>query len=162
MDAELERMLAEQRAGVNYLLCRHGEKDWNGGDPECAFDEHGKFREDNWNCFLMVKVRCLMGQGWFGSREEGMPGYYWWDEDQNYGVLYIRSWMHQKETDSYLNGAFVLLDWYKSRGATDSFRILQGDIVRQGTEGDAEEIVRLYAETIAKMYEDDEELEVDE
>ena len=88
----------------------------------------------------MSQVRCLMGQGWLGPNE-GMPGNYWWDDDQNYGVLYIRSWMHQKETDSYLSGAFVILDWYKSRGATDSFRILQGDTIRQGTEKDAEEIV---------------------
>ncbi len=159
MDAELKRMLTEQRADPNYLLCRHGEKDWNGGDPECAFDKEGKFREDNWNCFLMSKVRCLMGQRWFGSREDTMPGYFWWDEDQNYGVLYIRSWINRKEIDSYLNGAFVLLDWYKSRGRTESFRILQGDTIRQGTEEDAQEIVRLYTETIAKAYEDDEEEE---
>ena len=44
------------------MLCRHGKKDWNGSDPKCAFDEEGKFREENWNCFLLTAVRGLMNQ----------------------------------------------------------------------------------------------------
>ena len=158
-DEMQEEILAKQHAGPDFLMCRHGKRDWRGADPVCAFDESGKFREWNWNCILMSKVRSLMGH-W--AKPGSTSGHYWFDDDQNYGVLYIPSWIDRKQVDSYLMGAFVLLDWYKSRGRTDSFRILQRDIVRQGTEKDAEEIVRLYAEEIAKTFEDDEGVEVEE
>jgi len=139
---EEKRILNKQHADTDFLLCRHGEKDWSGADPRCAFDEDGTFREHNWNCFLIGKVRSLMGQ-W----HEKAPGHYWWDDDQNYGVLYIPSWINidQKQIDSYLQGCFILLDWYKSRGRTDSFRILRGDVIREGNEKDAKELVKLYS-----------------
>ncbi len=139
VDRELKKMIEKQHADPDFLFCRHGEKDWMGADPCCAFNEDGTFRENNWSCVLMSKVRDLMGQ-WSDSAY----GHCWWDDDQHYGVLYIQSWVHGKEVDSYLQGTFVLLDWYKSRGKTDSFRILQGDVVREGTEKDALEIVKIY------------------
>lgn len=90
----------------------------------------------------MGKVRELMGQ--WADNPNDVPGHYWWDDDQNYGVLYIHSWLYGKPVNSHLRGVFVLLDWYKSRGATDNFRILSGNTIRGGTEDDAKEIVRIY------------------
>ena len=136
------KILKKQHADPDFLLCRHGEKDWNGADPCCAFDESGKFREGNWNCQLMAEIRHLCSP-W----NEAAPGHYFWSDDQYYGVLYVSSWIDRTEVDSYLLGAFILLDWYKSRGATDSFRILQRNVVREGTEKDAQEIVRIYQDS---------------
>jgi len=151
-DEEEKRILKKQHADPDFLLCRHGEKDWGGADPCCAFDEDGAFREHNWNCFLMSKVRSLMGQ-W--TDEDKAPGNYWWDDDQSYGVLLIPSFVN--EIDSHLRGCFVLIDWYKSRGKTDSFRILRGDTLRNGTEKDAQELVSLYSVYLDKLYSEDEE-----
>jgi len=134
------KMLESQRLDPDFLLCRHGKKDWSGMDPVCAFDEDGKFRENNWSCRLMSKVRTLMGQ-W----NEATPGNYWWDDDDSHGVLYVTSEVGRKEVDSYLRGCYVLIDWYKSRGKTDNFRILQGDTIREGTEADALELTRIYS-----------------
>ena len=136
---EEARILAKQYSDPDFILCRHGEKDWSGADPCCAFNENGTFREHNWNCFLMNKIRVLMGQ-----QDESAPGQCWWDDDQNYGVLYVSTWADGIWGESYLKGCFILMDWYKSRGATDSFRILEGDTIRLGTEKDAEELIRLY------------------
>ena len=138
-EEEERNILKSQHASPDFILCRHGKKDWKGADPSCAFDKHGNFRDNNWSCFLMNKVRGLMGQ-W----EENSYGHYWWDDDQYYGVLYIQSWIDGRETDSYLQGSYILVDWYKSRGATDSFMILRGYRIHNGTEKDAKEIVRLY------------------
>jgi len=151
-DEEERKMLAKQHADPDFLLCRHGKKEWRGSDPCCAFDEDGKFRERNWNCRLMSKIRSLMGQ--WADDEDNVPGHYWWDEDQNYGVLYIPAWLNieKKQIDSYLLGCFILIDWYKSRGKTDSFRVLEGDKIRQGTEGDALEIARIFKDAIKQLW----------
>jgi len=138
--------LRRQHNDPDFLLCRHGVKYWTGDDPCCAFDEAGNFRENNWNCFLMTKVRELCGQ-W----DEDAPGNCWWDEDQYYGVIYIPTWFAGEEVKSPLRGCFVLMDWYKSRGRTDSFRILAGDIVRQGTEEDAEEIAGIFEDYLEEV-----------
>ena len=143
---DIEREIVEkQHADPNFLLCRHREKDWSGADPECGFNEDGTFRESNWRCWLLSQVRSLMGQ-----YDEEAPGQCWWDDDQNYGVLYVSTWADGVWGESYLKGCFILMDWYKSRGATDSFRVLEGNIVRLGTEKDAEELVRLYSQFIEK------------
>lgn len=52
--------------------------------------------------------------------------------------------------DNPLRGAIVVLDWYKSRGATDDFRIVEGDSIRKGTEMDAVMLVELFSEFIEK------------
>lgn len=143
-----KEILEHQRADPDFLLCRHGKKEWKGCDPVCAFDEDGKFRENNWNCHLMNKVRSLMGQ-WVPD-EDKAPGNYWWDDDQSYGILFVPSFV--KEIDSYLQGTFILVDWYKSRGKTDSFRILQGDTIREGTEADAQELTKIYSIYLDELY----------
>ncbi len=122
------------------LLCRHGEQKWNGQAPGCGFNEDGSFREDNWNCFLLNAVRRLMNQ-----HEENCPyGKCWWDDDQWQGVLYVPcgdNWWDEERSD-YM-GAVVLMTWYKSRGRTDSFKIVSGDTIREGTEQDAIEILKI-------------------
>jgi len=150
-DEEEERMLEKQHTDPDFLLCQHGKKDWSGMDPVCAFDEIGRFRKNNWNCILMSKVRALMGQ--WAPDKYNAPGNYYWDDDQSYGVLLVPSF----DNDSYLGGTFVHLEWYKSRGRTDNFRILQGDVIREGTETDAQELTRIYSAYLDDLYSEDEE-----
>jgi len=123
------------------MLCRHGEKHWNGSDPECAFDEEGVFRDNNWNCFLLNTVRSLMNQ----DDDEGCPyGKCWWDADEYQGVLYLPcgdNWWDEERGD--LLGAVVLMTWYKSRGRTGTFRIVSRNTIREGTEKDAIEILKI-------------------
>lgn len=156
---EEKKMLEQQHADPDFLLCRHGKKDWSGMDPVCAFGQDGKFRENNWNCLLMSKVRALMGQCWFLSDYKNAPGHWWWDDDDSHGVLYVASEVDKKEVDSYLQGCYVLIDWYKSRGKTDSFRILQRDIIRAGIEADALELTRIYSAYLGELYLEDQEAE---
>ena len=120
------------------MLCRHGKQDWCGDPPECAFDENGNFTSDNWNCFLMNALRRLLDP----MAVENFPyGTYFWDEDENTGVIYIPD---PDFEGGELRGALVILKWYKSRGRTDSFQIVKGDKVRNGTEKDALFIAKLF------------------
>jgi len=113
------------------MLCRHGEQDWCDSAPECAFTEDGRFTGDNWNCALMNALRELVSP----SREEPFPyGASFWDEDMNTGVIYVPD---PDFEGGELRGALVVLEWYKSRGRTDSFRIVKDGKVRVGTEEDA-------------------------
>jgi len=130
------------------MLCRHGTKNWSGSDPECGFDEEGKFREENWMCFLVQNVRDLMNQWNSPEDKEYCPtGHCWWDDDSYVGVLYIPySMMPYTEMISPLTSSMVIMTWYKSRGRTDSFRILGGDgTLREGNESDAVEILRIFS-----------------
>ena len=126
------------------MKCRHGEQDWVGHRPECAFDEKGNFVEENWNCFLITKLRQLCGS----YCTEIDSGDYFWDDDESTGTFFVKDTEYDETKKnygrSYLHGLLVILRWYKSRGKTDSFKILKGSHTVNGTERDALEIVRLY------------------
>jgi hypothetical protein len=127
------------------MLCKHGEKHWKGDDPVCAFDENGEFTNDNWNCFLLNTVRGLMNQWKDETDSDYCPyGKCFMDYPDTYtGVLYIPcddNWWDDERDD--LLGALVVMDWYKSRGRTDSFRIVTYKGIREGTEQDAIEILK--------------------
>ena len=141
--------MSNDSSGQTKILCRHGEKHWNGSDPECAFDEEGKFREENWNCFLLNTVRSLMNQHFFvDDVDTDCPyGKCWWDEDSYQGVLYLPcgdNWWNDERDE--LKGAVVLMTWYKSRGRTDTFQIVSRNTVREGTEKDAVAILEIMKE----------------
>ena len=126
------------------MLCKHGKKDWEGDDPVCAFDEDGSFVRDNWCCFLLNTIRSLMNQHISQEDEDYCPyGKCWWDADEYQGVLYLPcgdNWWDEERDD--LLGAIVIMGWYKSRGTTDSFRIVTYKGIREGTERDAIEILK--------------------
>ncbi len=118
------------------MLCRHGEQDWCGSPPECAFTEDGRFTGDNWNCALMNALRELVSP----YREEPFPyGECYWDNDYYMGIIYIPT--PEDSLDIYephpLSNAIVILEWYKTRGRTNKFKIVKGYEVRDGTEEDA-------------------------
>ena len=131
------------------MRCRHGDLPENWSEPECAFDEEGNFIDDNWNCLLMSKVRCLCNQ-W----DEHNPGFNLWHEDEYMGIIRIPCIVDLADefVDSPLAGRFAILTWYKSRGATDGFWICDGDEMRLGTEDDANEIVKLFQDYVDSQF----------
>jgi len=136
VEDEEKKILEKQHADPEFRGCPHGEKDWAGADANCAFGEDGFFKHDNWNCFLMNKVRSLCSQ-W----DDSGPGINMWHDDSYIGVIPIRD----DACESPLSGRFAVLTWYKSRGKTDGFWITDGYEMRVGHEGDAEEILRLHS-----------------
>lgn len=74
--------------------CRERGKDWSGGDPECGFTS-GVFSPDNWNCATLNALRDLAEQ----TRCYG--------DDHSAGLIFAG------DVSDYL-----LLRWYKNRGAT--------------------------------------------
>ncbi len=72
-----------------------------GGVPRCAFPEGAEFQADNWNCATMNDLRNLV---------EGRTVY---SEDQNAALWPV-------------DGDFLVLGWYKSRGCTELAAVLSG------------------------------------
>lgn len=77
------------------IYCREKEIDWGEWNSKikCAF-ESWIFSEDNWNCWMMDKLRDL-------AEENSI-----WSDDMN-------AWIVSKEWE------FIYLEWYKSRWTTD-------------------------------------------
>jgi hypothetical protein len=126
------------------ILCRHGKQNWNGSPPYCAFNLDGTFRDDNWNCFLINKLRRFCNQ----HEDNYSPyGTYWYDNDDCAGVIYVPfgDFIGEEREPNPLAGSIVILNWYKSRGCTDSFRIVQNMAVRNGTEKDVRILLKYFA-----------------
>lgn len=107
------------------MKCRHGGKiGENWADRECAFDEQGEFLKDNWNCALMNELRI---------------------EDEVDGKIYYE---HMYSDDQHClvfpfgNGKFALISFYKSRGKTEGFWVMEESTMRQGIESDVAEILK--------------------
>ena len=112
----------------------------------CAFDENGIFTDDNWSCKLMTEVRGLMNQHTNEEESDFCPyGKCWWDEDQYQGVLYVPYWINGELVESRLKGKLISISWYKSRGRTDSFMIIDTWKNKLGTEDDALELIKLFS-----------------
>lgn len=122
----------------NSNRCRHGIRIWNGDQPRCAFDPDGTFQHDNWSCRLMDRLRSLVSPY---NDPEIFPRV--WSEDQNVGVISF-------------NGSFAILSWYKERGKTEGFWVVEGSEIRPGTENDAYDVLA-YNLKAAKEASDDTE-----
>lgn len=105
--------------------CEHCRADysngrsWSGDAPRCAFLS-GAFKSDNWNCATMNRLRRIAEQG--AARA--------WTEDQTCAVL-------------PLDGSFIVLGWYKSRGCTESASLLSSESITPLLLGDAMECIKL-------------------
>lgn len=119
--------------GTTKSPCRHGKQEWDGSPPTCAFRSDGKFNRGNWNCRLMSKLRALGDStSWDGSRPEyspRSPGVRIWDDDNNISVIPLKS-------------AFAILSFYKDRGRTSGFWMIDDSAIREGTEKDANLVVK--------------------
>jgi hypothetical protein len=100
--------------------CKERVKDWNGSDSECAF-KSTIFSSDNWNCATMNALRRIV-------EDAGIC-----NEDQ-YAVL----------LPVFECGEFLVLSWYKHRGATEGAFILYEDKVSALTIEEAEAILVQY------------------
>jgi hypothetical protein len=107
------------------MKCRHGGKiGANWSDRQCAFNEEGKFIKDNWNCALMNQLRV---------------------EDENHGEIQYK---HAYSDDQncliipFDNGKFAIISFYKRRGKTEGFFVMDESIIREGTESDISEILK--------------------
>ncbi len=107
---------------ITYEYCRHGKKTWDGDDAHCAFTLEGKFIKDNWNCILLDKLREL------GESNEV------WSNDEHCTVIGFGA------EDS----RFAILSYYKHRGKTDGFWVVNSGVIREGTEADAQLIAEAF------------------
>src|SRR5277367_6706900 len=102
-------------------LCERRIKDWVGDDARCAFNSDGTFAADNWNCEMMNRLRKSCEDSLFtGSSQATL-----YTDDQTLGV-------HARD------GKFLILGWYKSRGAVESAFVVDGSITRKLNYAEAE------------------------
>lgn len=87
--------------------CKARGKTWQGSDPRCAFDADGEFLPDNWNCATMSALRSV-------------PRIESYCQDHTLGVIALPEFedpeMIEEIEDPRPN--FLVLHWYKRRGAT--------------------------------------------
>lgn len=88
--------------------CFDRGKTWDGEDPTCAFVD-GVFTSAGWNCATMNKLR-----------EEAQRIGSLWSDDQNLASIPVKP----------LDGDFIVLSWYKRRGATEGAWIVSGCTIK--------------------------------
>lgn len=92
-----------------------------GSDPRCGFDGNSLFKSDNWQCATLNTLRsCIERYG------------YWLRKDMqqaSIGVLTIPEhdgWFEDEE-DSEVKTGYIVMTWYKSRGATGNAVVMWDD-----------------------------------
>lgn len=90
-------------------MCRERGKTWAGDEPRCAF-ENGLFSRDNWNCATMNALRERAEQLGSVFRDDLAAG--------SIGCVPFEG-----PDDS----GYVVMTWYKDRGATGNAVVLRGD-----------------------------------
>lgn len=73
--------------------CRTTPQNWSGDGRKCAFMD-GVFSPENWNCATVNGLRDMAKESVY-------------NDDQNAALV------------SLINGIYMVLSWYKSRGATE-------------------------------------------
>jgi hypothetical protein len=110
--------------------CASRVKDWNGGDPKCAFPNGAPF-SDNWNCATVDLIRDLLPR--FEPQTNLLVSGPHWMEDQYWGAITI-------PFGTELPSGYALtlwVSWYKGRGRTEAMWLLsEGRNPRLPTEGD--------------------------
>ncbi len=101
------------------MKCRHWDKNeipsfGLGDEPQCAFNKKGHFVNDNWNCKALRELRSEAL-----NNEQS-------NNDQTYALF--------PYDDS---GKMVLLSYYKHRGETMGFWIVDNGYCIPGTENEA-------------------------
>lgn len=91
--------------------CRERVKNWQGGDPVCAF-RNGRFNAENWNCATANLIRDLVYEG---ESHEAVD--YRYCEDQKYATVKI-------DGNPVVNSLALWVTWYKSRGRTEAMWLL--------------------------------------
>lgn len=114
-------------------MCMERGKDWEGSDPNCAFDENGTFKKDNWNCATMNELRYIA--------EKNNTSFRYWDESIGHVVI----------MDEYGEPEdFIVMTWYKNRGKTSNAVVMFDDSeVRPLTLQDATQAINGYRDILA-------------
>ena len=89
------------------LCTERGTPEYFASIPKCAFP-NGTYTNDNWQCVTMGELRVAAV----------IHGYVTRQNDESIGVL--------KVPDAVGNG-YLVMNWYKSRGATGGALILEDD-----------------------------------
>ena len=119
-------------------LCKERGKDWDGGDPECAFED-GVFSPNNWNCATMNKLRELAEERETEYIETIDDAYacsfekYHYIDDQYLGVIPYKGIADIPK--------FVVIGWYKNRGQTEEAVVFGDNGITTLTLNDAEDAV---------------------
>jgi hypothetical protein len=116
-------------SGQDCPRCRARGQTWPGEPPRCAFPSGLAFDRRNWNCATMNDLRAIA---------EKVAK---WNEDEWIAAVPLRE-----------RATFLVLAWYKSRGATPQAFLLDSDSRATLTLEIAEEILREYeARTVADV-----------
>lgn len=106
--------------------CETRGQTWAGDAPTCAFDKHGNFTADNWNCATMNALR----------EAARIIGTAYHDDDAAASIGTVPF-----ESDDY--SGYIVMTWYKNRGRTGNALIMWDDHEpRTLTEADAEAALR--------------------
>lgn len=96
-------------------------------DPQCAFPD-GVFTKDNWNCGTANRVRDL-------AEEHKEPGAIL---VRDHGIVGTDGTDHYAALVPVLSGDFLVVGWYKHRGATEYIGVFDGRSVQVATIKDIE------------------------
>ena len=92
-------------------MCRKRGQTWSGDGEVCGFLSFGRFKENNWNCATLNKLRDMCD---WGNRDDSSSACI--------GVIQIS----ESEKRGIQQG-YVVLTWYKDRGATGQARVVWDD-----------------------------------
>lgn len=114
--------------------CKERGKTWRGSDPKCAF-RFGVFSSDNWNCATLSDLRVLAEQ--------------LQDRVCSWGYSVTYNYRHGDDSIAVLpcpedckQMGFVVLSWYKQRGAVDSAHVLECGRVENITLDTAQAVIK--------------------
>ena len=86
-----------------------------GSQPLCSFRK-GLFDDEGWNCATANAIRAICSEYDRSDLPTGVVRE--WYEDQNYAIIPIG------EVAGEWIGAFLYVEWYKSRGRTEEMHLL--------------------------------------
>src|SRR5690606_38007902 len=98
-------------------LCEERGKTWEGSDPKCAFNSHGEFIKDNWNCATMNKLRIIADEIGTVQRDDNSCG--------TIGYVPMNNDYAPDDFDTF--GGYIVMMWYKDRGKTGNALFMTDD-----------------------------------
>jgi hypothetical protein len=101
----------EQENAYQCPRCQSRGKIWSGDSPRCAFTSDERFLENNWNCATINELRLIH------SHES-------YSQDHTLSVISIPEFEKEAKGSS-IN--FLLLHWYKQRGACPLAQVVDMD-----------------------------------
>ena len=106
----------------------------------CAFDKNGRFREKNWNCMTLQKLRQIATE----HRD-----CYFHRNDMYAGTIYVLPVPEPDIGIANIQRGYIVLTCYKDRGAVDKAIVINEDEVQSLNLETAEWVIKAYKGRLA-------------